>query len=592
MAWLILGCLAVYLVAYFSYGRLLARLFALDPAARTPAHERADGEDFVPTSRFYLLSQHFSAISAAGPIAGPILAALAFGWWPALLWIVFGNVFIGALHDMSALVGSVKHRACSVAEIVRQYLNPRTYAVFTFYIWLALVYVIIAFTDITARAFVENLDVALPSASGDALPGASGDALVAGAEGGVSAVISGARLQVAGAGVASSSMLYLALALAMGVFVKFAKAPLWLTTLIFVPLVGAAIWFGPSLPLDWRAGAANPSLYWAWGILAYCGVASMLPMWLLLQPRGYLGGFFLYVTLGGGLLGLLIANPSIEWAGFKGFTSASGQPLVPFLFITIACGACSGFHGLVCSGTTSKQLDREPDSRLVGYGGMLLEGVVALIALACVMQLAQGSEISSQGPDKIFGYGVGTFLAKLGLPLAFCVSFGMLAFATFVYDTLDVCTRLARYLFQEFTGWRGRTAGVVGTVVSLALPFWVVAQTVADAKGNPIPAYRVIWPLFGSSNQLLAALTLLGLVLWLVRTNKPRVLQVMVALPMLFMLAMTLSALFLQVRDPKATPALVGVGWVLLVLAAWVAIEGFVALARGNTSARAPETGA
>lgn len=579
MAWLILGCLAVYVAAYFSYGRLLARLFALDPAARTPAHEHADGEDFVPTGRFYLLSQHFSAISAAGPIAGPILAALAFGWWPALLWIVFGNVFIGALHDMSALVGSVKHKACSVAEIVRQYLNPRTYAVFTFYIWLALVYVIIAFTDITARAFVENLDVALP--------GAGGDALVTTGAGGASAVIGEARLQVAGAGVASSSMLYLALSIAMGVFVKLAKPPLWLTTLVFVPLVGAAIWVGPTLPLDWRSGAANPSLYWAWAILAYCGVASMLPVWLLLQPRGYLGGFFLYVTLGGGLLGLLIANPSIQWDGFKGFTSASGQPLVPFLFITIACGACSGFHGLVCSGTTSKQIDREPDSRLVGYGGMLLEGVVALIALACVMQLVQGSEVAKQGPDKIFGYGVGTFLAELGLPLAFCVSFGMLAFATFVYDTLDVCTRLARYLFQEFTGWRGRAAGVVGTLTSLALPFWVVAQTVADAKGNPIPAYKLIWPLFGSSNQLLAALTLLGLVLWLVRTGKPRVLQVLVALPMLFMLAMTMSALFLQVRDPKAAPVLVGVGWVLLALAAWVAVEGFVALARGTTHARA-----
>jgi carbon starvation protein len=558
MAWLILGCLAVYLVAYLVYGRLLGRLFALDPAACTPAHEHADGADFVPTSRFYLLSQHFSAISAAGPIAGPILAALAFGWLPALLWIVFGNVFIGALHDMSALVGSVKHRACSVAEIVRQYLNPRTYAAFTFYIWLALVYVIIAFTDITARAFVENLDVALPGAA------------------------EGERLQVAGAGIASSSMLYLVLALAMGVFVKLARPPLWLTTLVFVPLVGAAIWFGPSLPLDWRAGAENPSLYWAWAILAYCGIASMLPVWLLLQPRGYLGGFFLYLTLGGGLLGLLIANPEIEWDGFRGFTSASGQPLVPFLFITIACGACSGFHGLVCSGTTSKQIDREPDSRLVGYGGMLLEGVVALIALACVMHLVQGSEIAKQGPDKIFGYGVGTFLAELGLPLSFCVSFGMLAFATFVYDTLDVCTRLARYLFQEFTGWKGRAAGIAGTVVSLALPFWVVAQTVLDAKGAPIPAYKVIWPLFGSSNQLLAGLTLLGLVLWLVRTGKPRLLQVLVALPMLFMLGMTMSALYLQVRDPKATPILVGVGWVLLVLAAWIAVEGFVALARSR----------
>jgi carbon starvation protein CstA len=178
----------------------------------------------------------------------------------------------------------------------------------------------------------------------------------------------------------------------------------------------------------------------------------------LLQPRGYLGGFFLYLTLGGGLLGLLWSSPTIEWPAFTGFT-ANGQTLVPFLFITIACGACSGFHGLVCSGTTSKQLDRESDAHLVGYGGMLLEGVVALLALACVMLLPRDSQLAGAGADKIFGVGVGSFLHQIGVPLQFAVAFGMLAFATFVYDTLDVCTRLARYLFCEFTGWRTGPAG-------------------------------------------------------------------------------------------------------------------------------------
>ena len=486
LAVLLAVCLVVFWLAHRLYGRLLARWFRLDEATTTPAHRHRDGEDFEPTARFYLLSQHFSAISAAGPILGPILAATLFGWQPAFWWILLGCIFIGAMHDFAALVGSVRHGACSIAQILRRYLNPRSYAAFTIYIWLALVLVIVAFTDATASAFTTALDVAVPGADG-------------------------ARVQVDGAGVASSSMLYLGLSLLMGLVVKFLRPPLWLVTLVFVPAVGAAIWLGPSLPLSLRAAGELPSVYWAWVILAYCGIASLLPMWLLLQPRGYLGGFFLYLTLGGGLLGLFLADPEITWPAFRGFTAGNGQSLVPFLFITIACGACSGFHGLVCSGTTSKQIDREPDTHLVGYGGMLLEGVVALLALACVMQLQPGSDLTKAGADKIFGVGIGSFLHQLGVPLQFAVTFGMLAFATFVYDTLDVSTRLARYLFTEFTGWKTRTGGFVGTVVTLALPAWFVAQTVTNAQGQTVPAYQVVWPLFGSINQLLAGLTLVGL---------------------------------------------------------------------------------
>ena len=558
LALLLLSCLAAFWLAHRFYGRLLARLFGLDPSARTPAHTCEDGEDFVPTPRFYLLSQHFSAISAAGPIAGPILAALWFGWGPAFWWIVLGCIFIGAMHDFAALVGSVRHGACSIAEVLRRNLNPRSYRVFTVYIWLALIYVIIAFTDVTARAFVEALPVDVPGANGG-------------------------PIRIEGAGVATSSMLYLALSLLMGVVMRWLRPPLWLATLVFVPLVGAAIWLGPSLPLDLAADGPIRSLHWAWLILAYCGVASILPLWLLLQPRGYLGGFFLYITLGGGLLGLLLANPEIQWPSFTGFTGANGQPLLPFLFITIACGACSGFHGLVCSGTTSKQLDREPDAHLVGYGGMLLEGVVALLALACVMTLAPGSAVAKLGPDKIFGVGVGSFLSELGIPLQFAVTFGMLAFATFVYDTLDVCTRLARFLFSEFTGWRGRTAGIVGTVITLLLPAWFVAQTVTDASGKVVPAYMVIWPLFGSTNQLLAGLTLVGLSLWLSNTGKPVLLRWLVGVPMVFMMGTTISALLLQIRSANHQALLV-VAVVLLGLALWITTEAVLSLLRPRAS--------
>jgi carbon starvation protein len=516
----------------------------------------------VPTGRFYLLSQHFSAISAAGPIFGPIVAATMFGWQPAFWWILLGCIFIGAMHDFGALVASLRHGACSIAEVLRAHLNPRSYRAFSVYIWLALVYVIAAFTDVTARAFVEALDVTAPGAAD-------------------------ARLQLDGGGVATSSLLYLGLAVAMGVAVKTLRAPLWLLTLVFVPAVGVAIWLGPSLPIGLRAPGEVPSVWWAWLILLYCGVASVLPVWLLLQPRGYLGGFFLYVTLGGGLLGLLWSNPAIEWPAFTAFTAANGQSLVPFLFITIACGACSGFHGLVCSGTTSKQLDREPDAHLVGYGAMLLEGVVALLALATVMVLVPGSPLIAAGPDKIFGVGVGTFLNALGVPLPFAVTFGMLAFATFVFDTIDVSTRLARFLFTEFTGWRTRGAGVVGTIVTLLLPAWLVAQTAHDASGKVVPAYKVIWPLFGSSNQLLAGLTLVGLSLWLANTGKPVLLRWLVGLPMVFMMGMTMAALVLQIATGSQA-VLTTLATVLLALALWITGEAVVALLRGQPAAATP----
>ncbi len=552
LAAIVLCVLLAFAAAYALYGRMLSRLLGLDAKATTPAHACEDGEDFVPTKKFYLLSQHFSAISAAGPIAGPILAASMFGWEPALWWIVIGCIFIGSMHDFAALVGSMRHGACSIAGIVRENLNGRSFRVFTVYIWLALVYVIIAFTDVTARAFTEMLDITLPD-------------------------VEEGKLAISGAGVASSSMMYLGVSLAMGLVVRKFRWPLWLSTIVFVPLVALAIWIGPRMPLDFTAAGEVPSLHWAWLILGYCAVASVMPVWLLLQPRGYLGGFFLYITLIGGLIGLFVMSPDITWPSFKAFEPKPGMPLVPFLFITIACGACSGFHGLVCSGTTSKQVDKETDAHLVGYGGMLLEGVVAVLALSTVMILPADSALSKQPPDKIFGVGVGRFLHELGVPLQFAVTFGMLAFATFVYDTLDVATRLARYLFTEFTGWRTRTGGIVGTVASLGLPFWFVAQTAKDASGKVIPAYQVIWPLFGSTNQLLAGLTLTGLVLWLAKTGKPKLLQWLVAIPMVFMMGMTASALVLQIGSAP-NKVMLSVAIVLLALAAWITFEALASV--------------
>jgi carbon starvation protein len=519
VAGVFLVCLIAFALAFRLYGGVLARRFALDATAETPAHSLEDGEDYVPTGRGYLLAQHFSAISAAGPIVGPIQAAIYFGWLPALIWIVLGAIFIGAMHDFSALVGSVRHRARSVAEIVREHMSRSAFLLFLAFVWLALVYVIVAFTNITAGAFVDEL--ALPDGR-----------------------------TVSGGGVATASILYLGIGVAMGIALHRFRMPLWAATVVFVPLVGLAIWLGQLAPVTLPAvlgpGRDASIRAWCYVILAYCAVASVVPMWSLLQPRGYLGGFFLYGVLGFAFAGILLGGARggdpISYPAYLGFDSARLGTLYPFLFITVACGACSGFHGLVCSGTTSKQLAREPDARVVGYGGMLLEAVVAVISLVCVMMLVPGSPEVQRDPNVIYALGVGRFVERFGIDQTLAVSFALLAFTTFVYDTLDVSTRLGRYVLQELTGWRTRAGSFVATAATVIAPAIFVSSNLTDAQGNPVAAWKVFWPIFGTSNQLLAGLTLLGITIWLARTGRRRAAW-LTGVPMVFMMVTTLYAL-------------------------------------------------
>ena len=532
LALVAVGAAGALLLGYAVYGRLVARLFRLSPQAVTPACAKNDGVDFVPAKAPLLLGQHFSAIAAAGPIVGPILAGLWFGWLPALLWIVLGAIFFGAVHDFSSLVGSVRHGAESIVEIVRDQLGPRAHALFMAFVWLSLVYVIIAFTDLTSASFVE------PQYGG---------------------------------GVASSSFLYLLAAMVMGLGLYKAHLPLGAATLVFVPLLGLIIWFGQAMPIMLPAlGPLRPQQVWNFVILAYCFLASIIPMWLLLQPRGYLGGFFLYVALGAGIIGLFLGGDRVQYPAFLGWTSAKGAPLVPMLFVTVACGACSGFHGIVSSGTTSKQIAREPDCRLVGYGGMLLEGLVAVIALSTVMLLAPGDPALSGSPDRIYANGLSHFVERFGISGQFARLFALLAFATFIYDTLDVATRLGRYVFQELTGWKGTGGAVIATLCTLALPAVCVSLTVTDASGAVVPAWKIFWTIFGTSNQLLAALTLLTITVWLRRSGRPWWLS---GIPAVFMLVVTCWALLI-IAGP----------WVLALLHGrtamdWIALIALVLLA-------------
>lgn len=499
LAWLVFG--------YFGYGRWIANQFRLDDERTTPANVVNDGQDFVPISPFYLFGQHFSAIAAAGPIAGPIIACLAFGWLPCLLWIAIGVVLIGAVHDFSALASSVRHGARSIAEITRERLGGGAGRAMMAFIWLALVYVIVAFTDITAGTFVSGDEALLGETGFD--PGGA---------------------------VAFASIAYLLLSIILGLVERYLKPPLWLATIIFVPATFGVAYLGTKFSTVFTLGHRS----WGLIILTYCIAASLVPVWLLLQPRGYLGGFVLYSAIFVGIIGIFFGGYTIQQPAFKSWdVGGMTGMLFPFLFVTIACGACSGFHGLVCSGTTSKQLDKESHARPIGYGAMLAEGFVAFMALVVVM--IAGNEMLF-GPDgkpfaagKIYGNGIGEFLSLIigreNLP--FAITFGAMAFSTFVFDTLDVGMRLGRYLVQELIGVGGRVGAIVGTLATVAIPFFLIFY----AKPG---SWIEFWTLFGASNQLLAALTLLSITAWLYKARKRIAFTL---LPMLFVLAITLWAL-------------------------------------------------
>ncbi|HEX7154974.1 MAG TPA: carbon starvation CstA family protein [Thermoanaerobaculia bacterium] len=503
LALIAIGFLAVIAFAYYAYGAWVAKLMRLDPRASTPAHELEDGNDFVPTKPFYLFGQHFAAIAAAGPIAGPIIACQAFGWLPCLLWVGLGVVLIGAVHDFMALAASVRHGARSIADITREHLGNRAGIAMMAFIWLALVYVIVAFADITASSFV------------------TGNEELAGA----------ATAFHPGGAVAAASILYLLLAVVMGLVQRFLKPPLWLVTIIFVPATFVAVWAGTQISTFFILDAK----VWALLILAYCCVASMVPVWSLLQPRGYLGGFVLYLALALGVIGIFFGDYEIRQPAFKTFDSGGMTGLLfPFLFVTIACGACSGFHGLVCSGTTSKQIDKETDIKAVGYGGMLAEAFVALIAIVTVMIVAQ-PELKGLKPGTIYGNGIGGFMTLLiGEKYRnFAITFGAMAFSTFVFDTVDVSTRLGRYIVQELFRTTTTVGAWAGTFATVALPVYFVAFAPAGSWVN-------FWTLFGASNQLLAALTLLAISVWL-HQRRQRIAFTLI--PMAFVLVTTLYAL-------------------------------------------------
>jgi carbon starvation protein len=474
LIYIFLIALLVFVIAYRIYGRYLDKTFDVRKDNPTPSHTDYDGVDRVPAKAPVLLGHHFSSIAGAGPVVGPIIAGIAFGWLPALLWIVLGTIFIGGIHDYTSLMASIRHKAKSIGEIARIHMSPLAYRMFLIFIWLALVYVLIVFVDLTSAGFTTSPEVG------------------------------------------SSSVFFILLALAFGLTVKKFGLSLKAASFIFVPLVFLGIYLGHLLPIT----------------------SDLLPTVMGETSRTW--NIILIVYLLGAFIGILIGGFEIRYPMFTSWSNIDRGTLFPILFITIACGACSGFHSIVASGTTSKQLNNECDARPIGYGAMLIEGLVAVISLFTVVMLASNSEILKSNPLEIYGNGLGNFMQSLGLPFETGKSFGILAVSTFLLTTLDTSTRLGRYIFEEFFNIQGKYSRVVATIATLSLPLAFNFMVLHDATGNPIPAWQAVWPVFGATNQLLAGLALLVVFVWLSKKGKP---TFFVVIPMIFMLVMTIWAL-------------------------------------------------
>ncbi|HEX2995648.1 MAG TPA: carbon starvation CstA family protein [Anaerolineales bacterium] len=572
----VLVVVALLLIAYFTYGAFLVKkVYELDNSRKPASVELEDGLDYVPTDSKFLLGQHFSAIAAAGPITGPIIAGIAYGWVPAVIWILLGSVFIGGVHDMGALVASIRNKGKSITDTVKQNVSKSAWILFNLFIFVTLVMIVVAFTDITTSSFVNTIDL-------------------------------GNGELVGGGAIATSSILYLALPIIMGVLLRYTKLSLSWATVIFLPLVAVAIWVGKYIPFNLQdvmglETALDAQKVWNAIVLIYCLVAAILPVWMLLQPRGHLGGYFLYAAVIVAAIGVLFGGFKVNYPAFTKPIGGDGFwfPMFPMLFITVACGAVSGFHSLVSSGTSSKQIKQESDTKLIGYGAMLMEAVVAVIALSTVMILTKDSELLKKSPNFVYASGIGSFMSLIGVSPAFGISFGLMAFTTFVYDTLDICTRLGRYIIQELSGWKGWFGRIISTVITGGTPMALILITLKDAEGNPVPAWKVFWTTFGASNQLLAALALVGITIWLLNTAKNKKAWIVTFVPAVIMFIMSSWALirmFLTATVKEgvfAIPAgpniIVPIACLIyLALAVWMAVVTVQAVMKRSSGSGSP----
>lgn len=546
--------------AYLTYGKYLAKVWGVDPSRPTPAHTMNDGVDYCPAKAPVLMGHHFASIAGAGPINGPIQASV-FGWLPVLLWIIIGGIFFGAVHDFGALLASVRHEGKSIGHIIEMNIGRTGKRLFLVFGWLTLLLVIAAFASIVKGTFFVA-DPAVSTANGS---------------------------------VATASLLFIALAILFGFLVYRRNTPLGISSLIGVILLAVCIWIGLEAPIVGVSGNA-----WIAFIAIYIAVACVTPVWILLQPRDYLNSFLLYAMILLGLVGVFIANPSMNTAAITtdtftstGMATVNGaklSTLFPVLFITVACGAISGFHSLVSSGTTSKQLDKETDAKAIGYGGMLIECLLAVLALISVASLGgQPTDIASGAvfsPPITFARGIANYFG--GNQVVFVLI--TLAVSAFALTSLDTAARMGRFLFQEFFVDEGMDAkNLVGWRKFLVNKYVATIITVGLGILLALGGWSKIWPLFGAANQLLAGLALLAVCVWLGKIGKK---NGMFYIPMAFMTIATLTSLVITFKT-KITELLGGqspdvlgatlqviFSAVLIVLAVVLVIEGLQTLAK------------
>ena len=518
---LIIGSIVVFLVGYVTYGGYLAKQWGVDPTIKTPAHEMNDGIDYVPTKPAVLLGHHFASIAGAGPINGPIQAAI-FGWVPVFLWIVLGSIFVGGVHDYGSLFASVRHKGKSIGEVIHANMGKKGMMLFSIFAWLTLLLVVAAFTNIVASTFAS-----VPAA-------------------------------------ASSSLMFIVLAIVFGYLVYRKGVSLKIGTIFGVIILFLCVYLGYIFPIQLSLNT------WIIILMVYIFAASTAPVWILLQPRDYLNSFLLYAMIAGAVIGIVIFNPSVQLPAVTGF-NVNGQLMFPMLFVIVACGAISGFHSLVGSGTTSKQVDNEKDTKLIGYGAMLIEGVLAVIALitAAYVSNTELTELLKGGPVNVFSSGVGTFMSKFGIPFDIGKSFVALAVSAFALTSLDTATRLGRFIFQEFFDDPEKEKPSVLTNMYVSTAITVLIGGYLAAGG-----YARIWPIFGSANQLLAALSLLAIAVWLKKVGRN---YHMLTIPMIFMLVVTLTALVLLIKSNLAAGNYILVVFpvLLFILAIILAKEGY-----------------
>ena len=486
----------ILITAYYTYGKYVSKKLGVDNSNITPSNTLEDGIDYVPTKSPIVLDHHFASIAGAGPIIGPVIA-VAFGWIPAVIWIIIGGVFFGAVHDMASMLASLRHKGKSIGYVIEKQIGAKGKVLFLIFSFSTLILIVGVFADIIAKTFINN-----PS-------------------------------------VASSSILFIILAVVFGVVnkaLKNSKYAFVITSIIGVVLMYFFVYLGKFIPINIGYNL------WVIILLGYAFIASVTPVTLLLQPRDYLTSYLLYGLIIAAVIGIFIANPEVKMDNDIVFKSPDLGYIFPVLFVTVACGAISGFHSLVASGTTSKQLNKESDAKIVGYGGMLIETFLAILSVIAVMVISREeyvSQLLNHGPVSLFADGLGKIIAAIGISKQMATSFVALTVSAFALTTLDTCTRLARFTFQEyFDDKEHSTIKKVGANRYIATTVVILSSIVLLSTGE----FDVLWPIFGSANQLLAALALLAIAVWLI---KKRINASFVLIPMYVMFAVALSSLCL-----------------------------------------------